>query len=310
MCKKKTTDQFIEDAKKVHGDKYDYSKVFYKHVMQKVCIICPEHGEFWQTPNSHLNGRGCPICKKYRKLSIKVGDVFHSKEYGFYQVIEISDKAMSFVKFLDTGTIKKAYNLHIRSGHVKDDFKPKVFGKGYIGELSKGTNIDKKCYQLWRGMLSRCYEERYHLEQPTYIGCSVCDEWLNITNFKKWFDENYVEGWQIDKDILYKGNKVYSPQTCCFVPGIINSTFTKSNSSRGDYPIGVSYRKDSNRFTSSITIENKHVKLGCYDNPEDAFFAYRQAKETRIKELANKWKDKLKPNVYEALMNYQVEITD
>lgn len=310
MGKQKTTAQFVEDAKKVHGDKYDYSKVAYNNVMKKVCIICPNHGEFWQTPNSHLNGSGCPICKKCKKLSIQVGDIFWSKEYGCYKVVEISNRAMSFVKFLKTGTIKKAYNHHIRDGVVKDNFKPKSFGKGYIGDFKRNNDINRKCYQVWRGMLSRCYNERYHLEQPTYIGCSVCDEWLNISNFKKWFDENYIEGWQIDKDILHKGNKVYSPQTCCFVPGIINSTFTKSKSARGLYPIGVYRRDNSSKYFATFRKNNKNISLGSYSTPEEAFQAYKKAKEEWIKEVANKWKDKLKPNVYEALMNYQVEITD
>lgn len=60
---KRTTESFIFDSKKVHGDKYDYSKVEYVSIHEKVCIICPEHGEFWQTPNDHLHGQGCPGCK-------------------------------------------------------------------------------------------------------------------------------------------------------------------------------------------------------------------------------------------------------
>ena len=57
-----TTDEFIAKAKKIHGDKYDYSKVEYVNDRTKVCIICPKHGEFWQTPNHHLSGCGCPKC--------------------------------------------------------------------------------------------------------------------------------------------------------------------------------------------------------------------------------------------------------
>lgn len=57
-----TTDQFIAKARTVHGDKYDYTKVLYQNARNKVCIICPEHGEFWQSPDNHLSGQGCPIC--------------------------------------------------------------------------------------------------------------------------------------------------------------------------------------------------------------------------------------------------------
>ena len=64
MRKQKTTEQFIIDAKKIHGNKYDYSKVNYVDAHTKVCITCQEHGDFWQQPYSHLNGRGCPVCGK------------------------------------------------------------------------------------------------------------------------------------------------------------------------------------------------------------------------------------------------------
>ena len=59
-----TIENFIKKAREKHGDKYDYSKVKYVNCMTKVCIICPEHGEFWQRPNSHLSGHGCPKCKR------------------------------------------------------------------------------------------------------------------------------------------------------------------------------------------------------------------------------------------------------
>ena len=92
---------------------------------------------------------------------------------------------------------------------------------------------DKKSYQCWSNMLKRCYNKNVHNKQPTYKDCSVCNEWLCYANFEKWYDENYyeIEGerTELDKDILFKGNKVYSPITCIFVPQRINTLFTKSN---------------------------------------------------------------------------------
>lgn len=77
--KKKTTEQFINEAKQIHGDKYDYSKVEYVNNLTKVCIICPEHGEFWQVPKQHLRGQGCPKCGLYKN---KKHDEFNVRPRG------------------------------------------------------------------------------------------------------------------------------------------------------------------------------------------------------------------------------------
>ena len=87
----KTIEEFIEQARKVHGDKYDYSKVEYKGINTKVCIICPEHGEFWQSPYNHLNGHGCPNCYSLRKrYKFNLLKEFES-EYSFRAFLANSD---------------------------------------------------------------------------------------------------------------------------------------------------------------------------------------------------------------------------
>lgn len=120
----------------------------------------------------------------------------------------------------------------------------------------------------------------------------------------------------LDKDILYKGNKVYSPKNCVFVPEKINILFIKSNKSRGGYPIGVSYHKQNRKFVAKCSIydfkENKQklIYLGCYDTPEKAFKAYKQFKEKHIKKVADYYKDKIPNKLYQAMYDYEVEITD
>ena len=114
---------------------------------------------------------------------------------------------------------------------------------------------------------------------------------------------------ELDKDILNKGNKVYSPDTCVYVPQSINSLFTKSDKVRGEYPIGVYKQKD--KYVAQLNKGNgKQIYLGSYSTPEEAFQAYKQAKEEYIKEVANEYKDKIPYRLYEALMNYEVEIDD
>lgn len=184
-----------------------------------------------------------------------------------------------------------------------------IYGKGFRDLPIKGN---EKSFCHWRGMLLRCYCKSYLKTQPTYNDCSVCGEWLLFSNFKKWFDEQLYlpeENMVLDKDIVVKGNKVYSPSTCCLVPSKINLLFTKSNKRRGDLPIGVTRHRKS--FAARANIGH-FVSLGHFSTPRAAFLAYKEAKEQYVKELAEKYykEGKITERVYNALLNYRVEITD
>ena len=166
-------------------------------------------------------------------------------------------------------------------------------------------------YAKWKSMLQRCYSEKYVNRRKCYVGCSVCDEWLRFSNFKRWFDKNYVEGYYLDKDILVNGNKVYSPETCCFVPHEINELIeTRKNKTNKFYQC-VEISKNG-KFRARIKRYGRREYLGTFNTPEEAFYAYKEAKEEYIKEVATKYYNdgKIARNVYEALMNYKVEITD
>lgn len=187
-----------------------------------------------------------------------------------------------------------------------------IYGVGvndYEGAI-RSNGVLLYAYGCWQKMIERCYREGYFIKAPTYKGCSVCDEWHYFSNFKKWFDENYVDGYALDKDILVKGNKVYSPQTCCFVPTEINTLLVKKNATRGKYPIGVSM--NYGKYRAQIKKYGKAVVIGTFDTPEEAFKAYKQAKEAHIQEVATQYfnEGKITEKVYNALMNYKVEITD
>ena len=130
-----------------------------------------------------------------------------------------------------------------------------VWGVGindYDGPVYKnGKHL--KFYDAWKGMLMRCYSKKYQAKRPTYIGCSVCDEWLSLSNFKEWFDINYREDMALDKDILIQGNKVYSPEACSFVPQYINSLLTDAGAIRGILPLGVSALKPNSKIRKITT---------------------------------------------------------
>lgn len=196
----------------------------------------------------------------------------------------------------------------VKEGKVKNLNKKSVYGTGYFGigkYTSKGRSLD---YYTWKDTLRRCYSLNQQKKQPTYRGVLMSEEWHNFQNFGAWFEQNNnpstMKGWQLDKDILVKDNKVYSAETCCFVPQEINNLFTKGKKCRGDYPIGV-IKRGENRFEAST-----RKSLGCFKTPNEAYEVYKAAKEKYIKEVANKWKDLIDPRVYKAMYNYEVEITD
>lgn len=166
-------------------------------------------------------------------------------------------------------------------------------------------------YDTWKGMLRRCYSETMKIVRPTYIPCTVSENFKSYSYFYEWCHRQVgfgVAGFEIDKDILKKGNKEYSENTCAFVPFQLNSLFIKTNKSRGCLPIGVS--KNGNGFKACCNKENKHYIIGQFKNSLDAFFAYKDFKETHIKEMAEKWRYEISDEVYDAMMNYCVELTD
>lgn len=191
-----------------------------------------------------------------------------------------------------------------------------AFSVGICGDKYPNyiNNIPLREYTLWYSMLRRSYSQVYQKEKPTYVGCSVSDNFKNYTYFHEWCHKQvgYSEdGWQLDKDILFKGNKLYSENTCVFVPPDINALFTLSGRARGNWPVGVSLKKETGKFQAACTVGKKSkIYLGYHSTPEDAFAAYKEFKEMAVKDAANRFKERIDRRVYEALMKYEVEITD
>lgn len=190
-----------------------------------------------------------------------------------------------------------------------DKRKSLVFGVG-VDDLYFESETD--CGRAWRSILSRCYYKKSKARHPTYEGCSVCEDWKLYSNFKKWYTENHVEGYELEKDIIKKGNKVYCPEYCCYVPRRINTMFTKRQRFRGELPIGVTYNKRTRKYMASYHKGDRSIHLGSFETPEEAFAAYKQDKESFIKQVANEYygRGEVTKRVYDALMRYEVEITD
>lgn len=241
-----------------------------------------------------------------------VGKEFITTE-GYKAIILEYDGFYKSKILLSDGTILKNIALDkLRKGNIKNPYHITAFGVGFFGVGNYKSSCNKKTtknYLTWKTMMQRCYDKKYQEKQPSYIDCNILKEWHNFQNFAKWFEDNYTEDFCLDKDILIKGNKIYSSETCCFVPQEINALFTKCDSVRGDYPIGVRLRKSS-RYQARLSKNGRRVNLGTFDTPEEAFQAYKTAKELYIKEVADKWKDQITEQTYKAMYNYVVEITD
>ena len=228
------------------------------------------------------------------------------------KIIEYVNSKEMKVQFLDDyKAVVKAQWKEFNNGHLLNPYFPTICGVGIVGGKNKRYEFQ---YEYWKNILLRCYGTTVKEKYPTYQECTICEEWLLYDNFKKWCDENYYqienERMQIDKDILFKKNKHYSPNTCCFVPDRINCLIIKSDKIRGEYPIGVSYSKKSGLYIASMKKSNRNVWLGEYVTPEKAFQVYKAEKEKYIKEVADSYKGKIPKNVYDALYKYQVEIDD
>lgn len=243
-----------------------------------------------------------------------MGRIFKNK-YGesccVFDIVSAKEVKVVF----ENGYVATYQKNALQIGVFKTPYSRSVAGQGYLGE---GIYTDKAVkysenYKLWHNMISRCYNEKKIKKHPHYEGVEVCEEWKNFQNFSKWFFEtkerlnldDHGKNFVLDKDLLSRGKKLYSPDNCCFVPSEINSFLTGRDSCRGDLLKGVSLQ--SGRFKSSCQGVGF---LGYFNTELEAFQAYKSAKESRAKDLAAKWKDFISFEAYQALLNYKVFVDD
>ena len=245
-----------------------------------------------------------------------VGKICKSKSSGDFKVLKYNNATNVEIQFLKTGFETVAQLGNIRNGNVKDPYLPSVYGIGILGTKYPSTinGRNTKEYILWKHMLRRCYNDAYKKKRPTYEGCEVSDNFKSYEYFYEWCQKQVGfrnSGWHLDKDLLIKGNKVYSEDTCVFIPAEINTVLVKRTASRGEYLIGVYWNKKGKAFRAMVSKnKGKREHLGLFNTELEAYNAYKTAKEAFVKEQANKWKDKIDERAYNALMNYQVEVDD
>ena len=235
------------------------------------------------------------------KRTNRQGEIHTNNDKEYLQIIQYNGVNDCTVKFED-GTILKNVKYHnILSGGVKNNNRKSVFGVGYIGYGNYKASIKSnhnKCYSIWRGMLQSCYYQ-YKEFNITYENVDVCDDWHNFQNFAKWFEENYIEGWQLDKDLLCTDYKIYSPITCCFIPQEINCLLKEQKETTGTVKV-------KNKYKSQISVDKIHNHIGTFDSLEDANKAYKEEKKKYVLSVAEQYKEQLNINVYHKLINYEV----
>ena len=218
-------------------------------------------------------------------------------------------------------TFKHTTYQNFKKEKIKCPYEPRVYGVGYLGEgkykMSENGKL-KREYIIWRDMLKRCYDPKYQEKYPTYKGCRVEDYLLNFQHMGEWLENNYYEVpgevMCLDKDILCKGNKIYSRETCIFVPERINKLFNKRGNDRGDCPVGVTPKPSGNYEARCNDGYGKRIPLSTYSTEEEAFQVYKEYKEKLIKETIDSYEGKIPEPHYsklkKAMYNYKVEIDD
>ncbi|KAF0567399.1 hypothetical protein FQV37_2255 [Psychrobacter nivimaris] len=244
------------------------------------------------------------------KSKIKVGDVFNTNEGYEVEVVKYNTAKDITVRFLDLYRYERTTNQsNLRNGRIKNPYHPSVYGIGFIGEGPFKTQKNGKrlgSYSTWQAMLNRCYSEKSLKFRPSYHDCEVDKNWWNYQNFCQWYYSNNFSGigYDLDKDVLVSGNKMYSESTCAFVPREINSLLLKCGKSYGVSGIKGAC-KNIDKYSAHLSNGTESIFLGRFETAQEAHQAYVFAKEAYVKEVANKWRGLIDERVYDALMNWR-----
>ena len=272
--------------------------------------------------------------KESNYKSFKEGSLLHPS-YNYNRIGEVKINyfgskmiIIGYRKAIDIDVYFPEYNWKVKTtynnflnGDLKCPYETRTYGVGFLGEGEYKPITNKKkslAYKYWIQMLERNYSEDFQNKHPNYLKCIVCDEWLNFQNFAEWFYDNYYECNNeimcLDKDILCKGNKIYSPENCLFVPKRINNLFVKMlNSSDRNGLMGTKPLNNGKYIWQCSYInelgEYKRATGTC-DSEKEAFEAYKTFKENYIKQVADEYYDLIPRELWKAMWEYEIEIDD
>lgn len=239
---------------------------------------------------------------------VKVGEVYTLNRGGTATVIAYLHSDRVLIRHNDDFEhIQQVQASHLKRGNVKNPYAFSVYGVGYFGHGKykiREPNTYRDAYDKWHSMLERCYDEKYQKKKPSYVGCTVREDWHCFQNFAEWFYNNPFHSfkYELDKDILFFGNKEYREDRCELVPRQLN-TFAQHGVGKDGLPVGVSKRY--NRYIARLYFEGDRLHLGSFADLDSAFSAYADAKGEYGKFLAEKWNGKVSDKVCEAIYNWK-----
>lgn len=219
----------------------------------------------------------------------RIGEIFYHPKYGEYSIIAYTNCEEVKIRFKNTGyEYITSYN-HIQNLEVRDSFF-----KGKYDNYVGASDVDRDAYKTWYNMIYRCHHSQ------GYEDVTVCDEWRDFSIFLKWYNNQYKErGWHLDKDILSHNGRIYSPQTCCFLPPELNTFFEKHKKAKG-----YSFNKRRKKYEAYCRERGKYIHLGLYQTPAEARIAYLNYKRNILKELINQYLGRISIELYNAMEKY------
>ena len=239
--------------------------------------------------------------KKYSRSHI--GEEHITKQGYTCEVIDGGSEFHKCTIKIESYIIEAKYS-NVKNGRVRYPYHKSVFGIGYFGEGEYKSRINRELsasYSKWIGMLQRCYDKNYELKQPTYKDVTVCEQWHNFQIFANWFynESNYQDGWELDKDILSEDDKIYSPETCIFLPKELNGFIAneRNATNQSSKYSGVCFNKKEKKFKARLQVDKKRKVLGVFNNTpfgeKRAAAAYRKARRIEVEKMKEKYRDVL-----------------
>ena len=188
----------------------------------------------------------------------------------------------------------------------------KIYGHGFSSEPIKGEVRKNKIYKAWISILRECYGKSKEVKK----NFTICDEWLDFVNFRKWYQDNYYESDEerviLTRNLIKLDNTHYSPETCIFAPqrivAAMRTNFQKSYDINGEpLPLGITYKKDTRKYNLSVTYDDKHINVACSNCVEDLLPLARMAKEKELRRIAELYKSKIPERLYNAILNFDFD---
>ena len=254
---------------------------------------------------------------------LHIGESNYSHQGCLMKIVEYNSASDVIVEFQDKYKAKMHTQYHrFLNGSVKNPYAQSVCGVGITGKKYPASLMgrDTKEYSTWRGMLYRCFDKKTKERNSAYKNATCNEEWLLYEIFYEWFHkqdnfDKWYNGkmWALDKDIIKKGNNIYSANTCCLVPQGINSLFVKNDALRSDLPIGVEEVNGKFRSIKVHDVVTGKLKGSCLlSTPEEAFQIYKMNKEAWIKHVAETEfsKGNITKKCRDAMIGYKIEIND